>query len=834
MKTLLKIALGLLLLLMAAPLAIALLVDPNDFKGEIQDRVLRATGRELNLDGDVGLSLFPWLGMEIHQASLTQPPGFGAGAFAQIEEARVRIRALPLLFGRLELAGVSGRGLTLHLIRLPDGRANWQIWDGGLIGTGTEPIPASSGSAPVDAPAPQAPAAPLPAPRQAQAVQLPPPESPTAPGTAEVAGTGPALPSPETASPEPASVPGFRMGGVDFEEVRIDWEDRRLGTHLVFRDLSLASGPVSPGEPVDIRLASDIAVADWGVSAGLVLTGRATLAPGAGSLSLAPFELRLEDLAMARGLAAAGSLRGQLEADLGTGSYRLSGLALELDATGGPIRGEPVRLDGEAELLLDLLAGTLQLDGFRLASGDLLLRGDASGQGLRHRPAFAGSLALTEVDLRAWLERHGLPVPATTSLATFTRVALQSDWRAQAGRLDLQDLRLTLDSTRVTGSAALLATAPPGYRFDLDADRLRLDDYLPARNRRGPGSPGRGGPQGIPPPSGGGSAPPDISLATPRPIRTAAPPPRPRTEPAWRFVRTRQAPRPGALFPVHFIRGLDLTGRARIEGLRLYGLTLGGVEADIKAAEGRVRVDERVSHFYGGRLDGHAGLRADLDIPRVVLVQRGEDVQTGPLLRDLIGEDLVTGQGRFDADLSAAGQTPDALRGSLSGEAVIELAMGSIRGFNLEQVIRRAEARLKGKPAPPAEPERTDFTRLRASARIDQGVLTNRDLFATSNYIHATGSGTLRLADGGIDYRLEPWFVDPPEGRGIKEIEDIPIPIRITGTLLDPDWSVDIGPVLREVAQRRLGKDLGEKLKELEERIDLKGLEEGLRRLFDF
>jgi AsmA protein len=844
MKILLKIALGLVLLLIAVPLAIALLLDPNDFKTEIQDRVARATGRELTLDGDLGLSLFPWVGLEIREASLSQPPGFGAGPFAQIEEARVRARLLPLLFGRIELAVVTGRGLRLHLIRLADGRANWQVWGGPQIGPGTATIPPPSRSGPGSPPplaggsASEDAAAPLPTTEQAQAVQLPPPEHRTPARLPEPHAAVPGRRSADAGFRDPGPVSGaaFRVGGVDFEDVRIDWDDRQTGAHLVFGDMSLSTGPVSLGEPVDIRLASHIAEEAWGIAGGLILLGQATLATGGNRLTLAPFQLRLEDLTTVPGLAAAGSLTGELEADFDAGRYRLSGLALGLDATGGPIGGEPVRVEGEAGLLLDLLAGTLELEDLKLASGELLVQADASGQGLRHRPAFSGRLALDEIDLRAWLERHGLPIPPTTSLATFTRVALQSDWRAGDGRLDLQDLRLILDRTRVTGSAALIATAPLGYRFDLDADRLDLDDYLPPRSRRGSGSPGPGGPPDIPPPSGDRSAAPATAMAAPRLIQTAAPPSRVRTEPAWRFIRVRQAPRGSGRFPLRLIRGLDLAGQARIEALRVYGLTLGGVEADIEAFEGRVRVDERVSRFYGGRLDGHAGLRADLDTPRLVLVQRGEDVQAGPLLGDLIGEALVTGQGRFEADLSAVGQTPDALRRSLSGEADIELAMGSIKGFNLEQVIRRAEARLKGKPAPSAEPERTDFTQLRASARIDQGVLTNRDLFATSSYIHARGSGTLRLADWGIDYRLEPWFVDPPKGRGIKEIEDIPIPIRITGTLQDPDWSVDIGPVLREVAQRRLGEglDLGEKLRELEERIDLKGLEEGLRRLLDF
>jgi hypothetical protein len=56
---------GLLLLIVAAAVILPMVVDPNDFKDEISQAVESKTGRVLAIEGDIGLSVFPWLGLAI-------------------------------------------------------------------------------------------------------------------------------------------------------------------------------------------------------------------------------------------------------------------------------------------------------------------------------------------------------------------------------------------------------------------------------------------------------------------------------------------------------------------------------------------------------------------------------------------------------------------------------------------------------------------------------------------------------------------------------------------------------------------------------------------------
>ncbi len=61
---------------MALGFALTHLFDPNDYKDEIRQIARDKAHIELTLNGDIGWSLFPWLGLELHEASvatLTNP-----------------------------------------------------------------------------------------------------------------------------------------------------------------------------------------------------------------------------------------------------------------------------------------------------------------------------------------------------------------------------------------------------------------------------------------------------------------------------------------------------------------------------------------------------------------------------------------------------------------------------------------------------------------------------------------------------------------------------------------------------------------------------------------
>ncbi|HEX7964803.1 MAG TPA: AsmA family protein [Gammaproteobacteria bacterium] len=130
MKKALKITgivLGILVLVVIM-LAVALpfLINPNSFKDDIARLVKQKTGRELAIQGDIKLSIFPWLGMQIGPMELSNAKGFGGVPFASINETDVHVRFWPLLHRRVEVGAVKLDGLNLDLEHDAQGRNNWQ------------------------------------------------------------------------------------------------------------------------------------------------------------------------------------------------------------------------------------------------------------------------------------------------------------------------------------------------------------------------------------------------------------------------------------------------------------------------------------------------------------------------------------------------------------------------------------------------------------------------------------------------------------------------------------------------------------------------------------
>lgn len=276
MKTALRVILfllgGAVLLLAAAALILPRLVDPNMYRERIAALVEERTGRRLTIDGDIGWSVFPWLGVELNDVQLANPPGFGAEPFARIAALQVRVKLLPLLAREVEMSTLLLDGLQLHLVRGPDGRNNWS----GLL-----PAHGAAGSRAGD--------------RERGAA--PPPSAPAA----------------------------FAVGGVQLRDARLVWEDRTTGAQYVLERINLQTDPLRGTQPVGVALDFNARSNRPAVDATVRL--RTQVVPSA---AYTQFELRdLQVNVAARGAALPG---GELSADLGARlSYASDRRSLAID-----------------------------------------------------------------------------------------------------------------------------------------------------------------------------------------------------------------------------------------------------------------------------------------------------------------------------------------------------------------------------------------------------------------------------------------------------------------------------------------------------------------------
>ena len=118
---------GVVALFVLALAAVWMVVDPNLYKGRIALAVKQSTGRELDLKGDIKLSVFPWVALELGPASVGNPPGFDSEPFLSFRHATVRARLLPLFRKRLEVSRLEIDGLEVRLLTNAEGQGNWEM-----------------------------------------------------------------------------------------------------------------------------------------------------------------------------------------------------------------------------------------------------------------------------------------------------------------------------------------------------------------------------------------------------------------------------------------------------------------------------------------------------------------------------------------------------------------------------------------------------------------------------------------------------------------------------------------------------------------------------------
>ena len=508
--------LALVLLVVAAAIILPMIIDPNDYKDEIITQVNQQTGRELKIEGDLELSVFPWLGVDIGGLELSNAKGFGEQPFAVVNSAGVRVKLMPLLSRELEVDTVVLNGLVLNLAKAKDGRTNWDD----LVKGGGEEKPAS------------------------------------------------------TESGEGKGLAGFRIGGVDISDATIRWDDRSSGQQYAVEQFFLKSGAITSGSPVSLEL-------------------------GAQLQSKAPQ------------MTAQVNLQGMVSLDEAAGLLRIQGLDLELEASSPEFRQETVTVNLAADVVLALNGQSLAVDGLDLSAGDLKLSGNLKGDTLNSQPAFSGSLALAEFNLRSWLDGQGIKVPETADPEVLTRVAAQFELANQGATTRVEKLQIGLDDTRISGNASVKGEA---IGFALELDKINADRYLP-------------------------------------PVKEEE------------MAKTEQAAEgPKAtgdepLFPVETLRGLNLNGTLKIGELIINKLTAREIQATVKAQGGKLSFDNRIGAFYQGRSDAQVNLDVSGKTPQIRINKDASNIQAGPLLQDLTGKDKFDGKGNFKANLTGSGNS---------------------------------------------------------------------------------------------------------------------------------------------------------------------------------
>ncbi|MGE0597753.1 MAG: AsmA family protein [Hyphomonadaceae bacterium] len=106
---------------------LAYLVSRLDVRAEIERAVENATGRDMTIGGDVGVSFWPVLGLRAEEARLANAEGGRAPALATMDVINVGVEIRPLLSGDVVVRELVLQRPQIALEVDADGRGNWNF-----------------------------------------------------------------------------------------------------------------------------------------------------------------------------------------------------------------------------------------------------------------------------------------------------------------------------------------------------------------------------------------------------------------------------------------------------------------------------------------------------------------------------------------------------------------------------------------------------------------------------------------------------------------------------------------------------------------------------------
>lgn len=662
-KIFLIVIAALVVLLAATVFVVTQVIDPNDFKPQIREQAMTQANLDLEIPGDLAWQFWPSLGV-----SLGRTEARIAGEeelFAGINSASVGVAVWPLLFGQVEMDGVTLDGLEVNLVETADG-ANW------------EKIGPQDGA-----------------------------EEETAPAEEEQPGESGGMDIPLT------------IPSVAITDGKIRYRNTTDGTDIRVEHFNFNAQDVSLEEPFPMQMS-----------------------------------LRYQDQSDMR---VDLNLDTTLAADLDNNHFVLDPMTLDADIAG--MTTNPVSVHLEQKLDVNLDEDRAQVTDLLLEAAGTRTTGNATVTGLTGEMKVAGQIDTEPFDANAALEAIGEEPIETSDDSALSKVALSATLDGPANSLMVNPLKVTLDSSTLSGKAGLENLETGKIVFDLNLDKITLDGYLPPQSDEEDSAAASGAGGGTGGKEGGTT---QLSEAE--------------------------------LIPVDSLRPLLLDGSLKIGELNYDTIQASNIVFNVDAKDGVLRLTKASGDTLQGGFNASGRLDVSGNTPRISFKQNVSSMQLQPVVAMALDKDLAKGIFSMDLDFSASGNSEKALVNSAKGNASMNLADGTVRGLNLYGTlvggVNDMLGRFQGLSAlipnqesgklPAALSEDTKIIDLTTKASLNQQVANLDSLEAKLDKGTLSGNGWMNMLTQEFDLKIG---MQSPELGGSKYLEDVTWPLRCQGSL---------------------------------------------------
>lgn len=384
-------------------------------------------------------------------------------------------------------------------------------------------------------------------------------------------------------------------------------------------------------------------------------------------------------------------------------------LATTLRGKALPKRG--LKIDVTTNSSIDLPEQKITVKDFSLTHENATLRGSGMVENF-DSPHWSMALKIPECSPQSILKQMQTTRSLVRNDKAFSLLSGNLDIKGGKELVEITSLTMTIDETTLTGTLKIEDLDTPAFVAAIHVDQLDLGRYGDR----------------------------DSATGTKKTVEAKSRP-------------TNNAP---PLIPAPFLHDILLQLDLQLDSLKIGGAALSQVQIKLDNKDGVLQLP-LTANLYDGNLKLEARIDASRDVPTLQIKPRVNKVKLAPLFQDMTGSERVTGTATLQADLNTSGKHLDDLWQQMNGTLRLEILNGKFMAFPIREQIEAALAppQNEAQPATAVSVETTGFSRLSATAVIEDGVLYNDDLRATSEEMEINGAGDIHLSQGQTDFVLK-------------------------------------------------------------------------------
>ncbi|HHA2011798.1 outer membrane assembly protein AsmA [Enterobacter quasimori] len=362
-----------------------------------------------------------------------------------------------------------------------------------------------------------------------------------------------------------------------------------------------------------------------------------------------------------------------------------------------------------------------------------------------------------------------LPTAGITGQGT-----LQAVWHEENKQLELNSLNLQANDSTLKGQASVSLAEKPKWVFDLQFDKLNLENLLPPQpNAAADGDVAQTG---------------QSQAAKPRPVISSN-----LDQPNY-----------------NGLRGFTADILLKANSVRWRGIDFTDVSSQMFNHNGLLVISELSGKMGAGHISLPGTLDVRKDVASAEFQPRLENIEIGAILKAFNYPIDLTGQLTLAGDFSGTKIDAESFRRDWQGQAHVDLKDTRMEGLNFQQLVQQAVERSSNVKAQENYDSATRLDNFTSELTLDNGKLSLDEMQGASSLLSLTGEGKLDLVKETADTRFNVRVLSGWEGEGelINFLKETPIPLNVYGKWQALNYSLQVDQILRkhlqDEAKRRL------------------------------